>query len=137
MVCWSCRKEIQSAAQFCPHCEAKAIGEPTAAEMEAVQGVLSSMNPDLIAQLLEKSVTGEEFVNQIMVGDCPKCGISSTSDCESDPEIEDPCVARCFECPQLWCPDCGELSTSAHSTDHDCPTWEDVYLDSEGWEDAE
>ena len=89
---------------------------------------LASLEPELIGELrdtFEKSATGEEFVKRIMVGDCPKCGSSKTADCENDPDIDDPCVARCFECGQLWCPDCGEFFND-NFADHECPAWEDV-----------
>jgi hypothetical protein len=79
----------------------------------------------------EKSATGEEFVNRIMVGDCPKGGSSKTADCENDPEIDDPCVARCFESGQLWCPDCGEFFTDDKFAGHDCPAWEDIDFDDD------
>jgi hypothetical protein len=48
------------------------------------------MGPDLLSELrdaFDKSASGEDFVNRIMVGDCPHCGCSKTGDCENDPEI--------------------------------------------------
>ena len=50
---------------------------------------------------------------------------------EHDPDIEDVCVARCFACSQLWCPDCGELFKDDRSTVHDCPAWEDMDFDDD------
>ena len=47
-------------------------------------------------------------------------------DWEHDPEIHNPCVARCLACGQLWCPDCGELFKDDRFADHDCPVWEEV-----------
>ena len=132
MICWSCQKEIPDTAEFCPHCEAEVLAEPTEEEEAATRAALASMGPDLISELgdaLERSATGEEFVNRIMVGDCPSCGSSKTGDCEHDPEIDDLCVARCFACGQLWCPDCGELFKDDQSTDHDCPAWEEMDFD--------
>ena len=140
MICWSCQKEMPDTAKRCPNCEAEVVAEPTADEEAAVQSALASMGPDLIDELrdaFEKSVSGEEFVNRIMVGDCPKCGSSNTGNCENDPEIDDACVARCLECEQLWCPDCGELLKDDQSTDHDCPAWEDMDFDDEDWDDAD
>jgi len=130
MLCWSCQKQIPDAAEFCPHCEAQVEDEPTADEKAAVQQILSSMNPEMLCELrnvIERSATGDEFVNQIMIGDCPKCGSSQTGDCDKDPEIEDPTVARCFACGQMWCPDCGELFSG--KPDHDCPVWDELGLD--------
>ena len=80
---------------------------------------------------------GEEFVNRIMVGDCPACGSSETSDCENDPEIDDPCVARCLACGQLWCPDCGEFFQDDQFADHDCPAWEGIDFDDDDSGQAE
>ena len=140
MKCWSCRKEIPDTTKFCPHCEAEVVEELTANEKEAAEEFLASMSPDLIDELrnaFENSATGEEFVNRIMVGDCPKCGSSNTADCEQDPEIDDACIARCLDCGQLWCPDCGELFQKGHASDHDCPAWEDLDFDDEDWGDEE
>ena len=116
------------------------MAEPTEDEKAAVQGALAGMDPDLTGELrdaFEKSATGEEFVNRIMVGDCPKCGSSNTGDCEGDPEIGDPCIGRCFDCGQLWCCDCEELFKNAKSTNHDCPVWEDLDLEDEDWNDKD
>jgi hypothetical protein len=52
-----------------------------------------------------------------------------TGDCEHDPDIDDVCVARCFACGQLWCPDCGELFKNDRTIDHDCPAWEEMDFD--------
>ena len=65
-----------------------------------------------------------------------KCGSLRTADCENDPETDDPCVARCFECGQLWCPDCGEFFTNKFAA-HECPAWEDVDFDAEDLGDPE
>lgn len=139
MNCWSCQKEIPASAKRCPHCEAKVEEEPTAEEIASVQDALSEMNPELLQELrdaFDKSTTGEEFVNAIMIGDCPKCESSKTGDCENDPDIEDPCVARCFACGQLWCPDCGEFFDGvAKATSHDCPAWDDMEFDDDFLDD--
>jgi hypothetical protein len=140
MLCWSCRKEIPETAKLCPHCEAEVEDEPAADDVAAVEGMLAGMDPELINGLrdaFEKSATGEEFVNRIMVGECPKCGSSDTGDCESDPEISDPCIGRCFACGQLWCCDCEELFADAQSTDHDCPVWEGTEFADEDWDSGD
>ena len=132
--CWSCGKPMPETAEFCPHCEAPVVEQPTEDEKALVKDALAGMDPELIEELrdaFEKSATGEEFVNRIMIGDCPTCGSSDTGDCESDPEIDDITVARCFACGQLWCPDCGELFDDARSIDHDCPAWEEMGLGDE------
>jgi hypothetical protein len=139
MNCWSCQKEIPNNAQFCPHCEAEVTAEPSAKEQAAAASVLDAVSPDLLSELrdaFDKSASGEDFVNRILVGDCPQCGCSNTGDCEKDPEIDDPCVGRCFECGQLWCLDCGELFKDAQSAVHDCPAWEDLDFDDEEFEES-
>ena len=140
MNCWSCRKEIPDAAIRCPHCEAEVEAEPTGDEMATVWNALAGMGPELIGELRnahEKSNTGEDFVNRIMIGDCPKCGSSKTGDCENDPDIDDVCVARCFTCGQLWCPDCGEFFTDDQSAGHDCPAWDEMDLDDDDLNEAD
>ena len=132
MLCWSCQQEIAATAEFCPHCEAPVEQEPTAEEKAAVELALAGLSPDVIEELreaFEKSATGEEFVNRIMIGDCPACGSSATGDCENDPDIDDATIARCFECGQFWCPDCGELFQRNQLDNHDCPAWDDLDID--------
>lgn len=134
MNCWSCQQEIPEHAEFCPHCEAQVVAKPSADEEAAAADLLAAMSPDLLGELrdaFEKSATGEEFVNRIMLGDCPRCGSSKTGDCEFDPEIDDAGVARCFECGQLWCPDCGEFFKDVQATIHDCPAWEEMDFDDD------
>ncbi len=140
MNCWRCQKEIPINAEFCPHCEAEVTAEPSAEEQAAAASVLGAMSPDLLNEMrdaFDKSASGEDFVNRIMVGDCPHCSCSKTGDCENDPEIDDPCVGRCFECGQLWCLDCGEFFKDAQSIDHDCPAWEDIDFDDEDFDESD
>lgn len=139
MICWSCQKEISDTAQRCPQREAEVMEEPTEEEKGAALNALASMEPEVMSELraaFAKSATDEESVNRIMVGDCPKCGSSKTAECENDPDIDDPCVARCFEWGQLWCPDCGAFFTD-NFADHECPAWEDVDFDDEDLDDLD
>lgn len=103
--------------------------------------LLEGMSPELISAMhtaFEESNTGEEFVNRIMVGDCPECGSSKTGDCDKDPEIEDPCIGRCFDCGQIWCLDCGEyFKNPAQAIKHDCPAWEDMDFDEDEWDELD
>jgi hypothetical protein len=134
MLCWSCNKEIAETAKFCPHCEAEVMEEPPAEEVALVANFLSNLSPanlDELREAFENCESGEDFVNRIMVGDCPKCASSNTGNCENDPEIDDICVARCLDCGQLWCPDCGEFFEKSQSIQHDCPAWEDMPDDEE------
>ncbi len=140
MNCWSCQKEIPDNAEFCPHCETKVVAEPSAEEEAAAASLLAAISPDLLTELRDafgKSATGEEFVNRIMVGDCPQCGSLKTGDCENDPEIDDPCVGRCFECGQLWCLDCGEFFKATQTTDHNCPAWEEMDWDNDDLDETD
>ncbi len=123
MLCWSCKKEIPNDANRCRYCEAEVESEPTEEEIGAVKDMLVHMSPDVISGLqsvFEESESGEDFVNRIMVGDCPNCHSSNTSDCGDDPEIDDICVGRCFDCGQLWCLDCGQLLHKAQATCSRC-----------------
>ena len=129
MRCWSCGKKIPDDANRCRFCEAKVDEEPTKEEIEAVKEMLTEMSPDMMAELrdaFEKSTTGEEFVNRIMVGDCPTCGSSNTKDCESDPDIEDPCVGKCIDCGQYWCLECDRTLDASHPSCEKCiAEWEE------------
>jgi len=79
----------------------------------------------------EMRLQRDEFLREIFVGDCPRCGSSNTHDCtapdfELDLEgkpmkigsecsvarmLDDPCVGHCDDCDYLWCLECGsELS---------------------------
>jgi RNA polymerase subunit RPABC4/transcription elongation factor Spt4 len=134
MICSRCKKEIPDTAEVCPHCDTRVSGEFTPEEEAAALELMANLTPELMQQLgdaFEQSETCEEFVNRIMIGDCPKCGSSKTSDCESDPQIQNPCIARCADCGQLWCPDCGELFKNGQFSDHDCPAWDDIDFDED------
>ena len=140
MICGSCQKEIPEAAERCPHCEAPAEPEPTAEEAAAMMKLLAEQSPEVIAGLraaFEESSDDEDFVNRVMIGDCPKCGSSKVGDCEQDPDIDNICIARCSACGQIWCPDCGESFAADRPIEHDCPAWEDMDFDDEGLEDLE
>ena len=112
MKCFNCGKDIPGDAKACKFCEAPVEDPPTDEEMELAAGILESMDPELqsvIRAAAKNSATAEEFMARMMVGDCPTCGSDDVGDCGEDPEIEHPCLGRCYECGQLWCLDCGEL----------------------------
>jgi hypothetical protein len=125
MRCWNCGKKLPAAAQVCEYCEAPVEEAPTKEEVESVREMLASMDDETQEALMEafrSSNTAEEFINAVMVGNCPKCGSSDVGDCDNDPEIDDICVGRCFQCGQLWCLDCERLFTKGqfkceHCTD--------------------
>ena len=129
MNCWSCGKEIPAGAKHCQFCEAEVEPEPTEDELRVVGDMLAKMPPEALKELeaaFEQSKDGQDFVNRIMVGACPKCESSNTDDCDGDPEIDDMCVGRCFDCGQLWCCECGQLLTKEQPH---CSTCEDVWED--------
>ena len=122
MKCWNCHKEIPDNAKACVHCEASLEEKPSLEEMKAVGGILADMPPDVLQDLhkaVSESSTAEEFVNRIFVGDCPKCNSENTGCCEHDPEIDNICVGRCFDCGQLFCTECLKL-LEAGKTDCSC-----------------
>jgi hypothetical protein len=125
MRCWNCNKVLAAEAKVCAHCEAPVLPEPSEDEMAAAQMVLEQLPPEQVAQLLEtmsESETAEDFVNQIFVGNCPKCNSANTGDCENDPEINDLLVGRCYDCGQLFCTECSKLLDAKAPT---CDCWDD------------
>lgn len=112
MLCWNCQKEIPDNAKACQYCEASMEGMPSEEETEMVTELFASLDPEMQAEIIaaaESSETAEEFVNQIMVGACPACDSVNVGDCENDPDIDNICVGRCYDCGQLWCSECGEV----------------------------
>ncbi len=132
MKCWNCLKQLPKAAKACPFCEAAVEAEPSTEEIEAVQEVLDLMPPEVLGELgalMANSNSAEDFINQIFVGDCPKCNRSETGDCEKDPEIDNLLVGRCFECGHMWCTECEKaLNPKAPK----CPCWDE---EVEGFEE--
>jgi hypothetical protein len=125
MKCWNCLKALPETAQACPFCEAAVEDEPTPEEMAAVQGLLNQMPSEALTELqalIEQSTTAQEFANAIFVGECPKCAGSETGDCESDPEIDNLLVGRCYQCGVLFCSDCHKLLDPKTP---DCPCWDE------------
>jgi hypothetical protein len=144
MRCWNCNKKIPDKAQVCEFCEASMEGAPTEEEKDIVRGLLREMPPEVIEDLraaMDGTNTAEEFADRIFVGDCPKCGSTRTGNCESDPEINDLLVGRCYECGQLFCTECEKLLTAA-APSCDCLDEEDDEFDEfdefdDEWDDEE
>ncbi|MFW6170418.1 MAG: hypothetical protein ACODAD_08010 [Planctomycetota bacterium] len=137
MLCWSCGKEIADDAVRCSHCEADVTALPSDGEIESARQFLESMDPEIRSEILrvfESSKSGEEFVNRIMVGECPKCGSDKTGDCENDPDIEDLTMGRCFACGHVWCTICDTPYTS----DQDgCQVCQELGDELEDWADED
>ncbi len=73
-----------------------------------------------------------------MIGPCPRCDSDSTTDCENDPEIDDPCLGRCAGCRLLFCCDGDELFRSpAQAAVHDCPFWQEMDQEMEEFDDLD
>lgn len=125
MRCWNCNKRLPKKAKICQFCEAPVQAGPTKEEEETVRDLFDQLPPEAMDEFrkaFESSATAEEFANLIMVGECPKCGSTDTGDCDSDPEIGEILVGRCYECGQLWCTECGRLLTVDKPS---CPCWEE------------
>lgn len=121
MRCWNCRTKIPDDARMCWHCEVRIAEGPSEEEIQAVREILAEMPSDVLEQLQATArdcKDADEFFQRIFVGSCPRCGSPETSDCDADPEINDPLVGRCCRCGQLWCLDCGELFRKGDTT---CP----------------
>jgi len=76
------------------------------------------MPPEALEQLrgaLLASTTAEEFANRVMIGERPRCGNTSTGDCSNDRDYGEILLARCYDCGQLWCAECG------HTVQYDGP----------------
>jgi hypothetical protein len=71
-----------------------------------------------LAQAVERSGSEEEFISEIFVGECPKCGSRKTKDCDEDPEIDDVTVGLCKACGYLWCTECGRPVTKGVTCEH-------------------
>jgi hypothetical protein len=69
--------------------------------------------PNDIQETLKKAVeessavSEEQFIAEIMIGECPNCSSNQTKDCEKVGGIEDFSVGLCMNCGYLWCSECG------------------------------
>jgi hypothetical protein len=124
MRCWNCNKKIPDDAKLCKHCEAPVSEAPTEEEMKAVHEILAGMDEETQQALIEavqRSSSVDDFVNSIMVGDCPSCGSSDVDDCGDDPEIDDITVGRCLQCGQMWCTECELVFKKGQTHCDRCP----------------
>jgi hypothetical protein len=68
--------------------------------------------PEDIQETLKKAIeesnaeTEEQFLAEIMIGECPQCESDQTKDCENVDGIEDFSVGLCMKCGYLWCSEC-------------------------------
>lgn len=73
---------------------------------------------DFLKNCAEESDTEEQFLSEIMVGDCPECGSSDTSDCDGIEGVEDPTLGLCKNCGYFWCIECGSQLVSNFNCEH-------------------
>ena len=68
--------------------------------------------PEDIQDDLKKAIdessaeTEEQFLAEIMIGECPKCNSIQTKDCDKVEGIGDLTVGLCMDCGYLWCSEC-------------------------------
>jgi hypothetical protein len=82
--------------------------------------------PDDVQDMLKKAMeessasTEDQFLAEIMIGECPHCRHNNTKDCEEVDGIEDCTVGLCMRCGYVWCSECGRpLIDGIH-----CKHWE-------------
>lgn len=73
-----------------------------------------------LMNLIKKSGSTDEFIRQILVGDCPVCGSSKTTDC-SELSTIDPTVGVCLQCYTFWCLECGIIFIEGQTI---CEHWQ-------------
>jgi hypothetical protein len=75
------------------------------------------------AQSMEGLLAKDKFVQDVMVGHCPKCGGEHTYDCENNRLLEDNTVAHCLDCETYWCLECG-YRFETNEKRIECPHWD-------------
>jgi len=73
---------------------------------------------DFLKICAKKSDTEDQFISEIMVGDCPECGNSNTIDCDGIEGVEDPTLGLCKNCGYFWCIECGSQLVSNFNCEH-------------------
>lgn len=126
MWCLKCMRELRGDEERCPDCGEKVDLELIKEAMAEAGKVLDQLDPDIQAELealAQDSETADEFANAILIGDCANCGSSNLTSCEQDPDINNPCIAHCFDCGKYFCTECRELlEPDEFETHHDhCP----------------
>ena len=123
---------------FCPYWKGKQGSAATqelptndAASDNPMEGIMERMSSMFgedgmaeLEQLAEECGDADEFANLLLVGECPQCSGQSTTDCEEDPELQDPTIGHCNDCDFRWCLDCGDpFSSKSDAAAHDCEVW--------------
>lgn len=73
---------------------------------------------EYLKKCVKKSETEEQFISEIMVGDCPECGNNNTMDCDDIEGVEDPTLGLCKDCGYFWCIECGSQLLSNFNCEH-------------------
>jgi hypothetical protein len=84
---------------------------------------LEFLPPEIVEELKnisDNSKSPDDFIRQILVGNCPICGIDNTDDCENN-TFADNCVGICNSCKALWCLECGFIFKKDQT---ECGHWE-------------
>jgi hypothetical protein len=58
---------------------------------------------------LTSAKNDEQFLAEVMTGNCPRCGSNQIKDCRKVEGINDITVGLCMQCGLLWCLECGKL----------------------------
>lgn len=80
---------------------------------------LSQEAADSLERATFGSMTEEEFLRSVFVGDCPVCESANTNTTDEIEGMGDPTVGICHDCGFLWCLECG-LALEAGET---CGHW--------------
>jgi len=111
MKCWNCDKEVSEEAKECPFCEAdlKLEAEDSGALEQAAKAFMDMLPVEMrdeLTRMMSGSETADDFVNAIMLGECPACGSSNVHSCETEPEYKDVTLGKCADCATVWCSEC-------------------------------
>ena len=77
-----------------------------------------------IRRMIEKAIeqtspiNEEQFLAQVMTGNCPRCDSNQIKDCRKVESINDITVGLCMQCGFIWCLDCGKPLTKDIHCDH-------------------
>jgi hypothetical protein len=66
----------------------------------------------------DPTVSEDEFLRLVFVGDCPGCGSQDTDSCDEEEEIDDATLGICRECGLIWCLECGSTVTRGEQCGH-------------------
>ena len=62
----------------------------------------------------------EQFLAEIMTGNCPRCASNQIKDCRKVEGINDISVGLCMQCGVIWCLECGRSLVGNVHCNHWC-----------------